>query len=74
MKVVNIRNFTLSEVINIMLTITLKSTLLPIFVLATVTNQTKHNISAQEVRTLLNIQSNVKEIKSKHVGTGSFLN
>ncbi|HGB4396123.1 TPA: hypothetical protein ACIVIH_004566, partial [Salmonella enterica subsp. enterica serovar Java] len=45
----------------------------PIFVLAgIVTNQTKHNISAQEVRTLLNIQSNVKEIKLKHVGTGSF--
>ncbi|EJE6943381.1 DUF3800 domain-containing protein [Salmonella enterica] len=50
-----------------------QSTYSPIFVLAgIVTNQTKHNISAQEVRTLLNIQSNVKEIKLKHVGTGSF--
>lgn len=40
-----------------------QSTYSPIFVLAgIVTNQTKYNISAQEIRTLLNIQSNVKEM------------
>ncbi|MCU1788570.1 hypothetical protein CUU54_06815 [Pectobacterium polaris] len=45
----------------------------PIFVLAgVVTDKLEYKVSTQEIRTLLNIQSNAKEIKMKHVGAGDF--